>query len=148
MKQNINFWLIEEKVQDYIILMILKLFLNTQMIWVMFIKTLKNTTPNKKPKIWIIFDYMIADMLSNKNLNPIVTELFIRGTKLNISHVFIIQSYFAVPKNIRLNSMNYFIIKIPNKGELSKLNLIIYQMLTLKTLWIFTKYVLQNQILF
>ena len=60
---------------------------------------------------------MIADMLSNKKLNPIVTELFIRGRKLNISLVFIAQSYFAVPKNVRLNSTHYFIMKIPNKRE-------------------------------
>ena len=59
---------------------------------------------NKKRKRLIIFNDMIADMLSNKRLNPIVTELFIRGRKLNISLVFIAQSYFAVPKNIRLNS--------------------------------------------
>ena len=49
------------------------------------------------------FDDVIAEMLSNKKLNPIVTELFIRDRKLNISLVFITQSYFAVPKNIRLN---------------------------------------------
>ena len=58
---------------------------------------------------------MIADMLSNKKLNPIVTELFIRGRKLNIYLAFITQSYFAVPKNIRLNSKHYFILKILNK---------------------------------
>ena len=58
---------------------------------------------------------MIVDLLSNKKLNPIVTELFIQGIKLNISLVFITQTYFAVPKNIRLNTMRYFIIKIPNK---------------------------------
>ena len=60
---------------------------------------------------------MIADILSNKKLNPIVTELFIRGRKLNISLVFITKSYFAAPNNIRLNCTNYF-IKIPNKQEL------------------------------
>ena len=54
-----------------------------------FIKTLKKHNPNKKRKILIVFDDMIADMLSNRKLNPIVTELFIRGTKLNISLVFI-----------------------------------------------------------
>ena len=54
-------------------------------------------------------------MLSNKKLNPMVTELFIRGRKLNVSPVFITQSYFAVSKNIRLNSRHYFIMKIPNK---------------------------------
>ena len=68
---------------------------------------------------------MIADMLSNKKLNAIVTELFIKGRKLNISLVFITQSYFAVPKNIRLNSIHYFVIKILNKGELPQLHLII-----------------------
>ena len=61
---------------------------------------------------------MIADMLSNKKLNPTVTELFIRGRKLNISLVFITQSYFTVSKNIRLNSLHYFVIKIPNQREL------------------------------
>ena len=66
------------------------------MIWVIFIKILKNTT--KKQKILIVFDDMIADMLSNKRFNPIVTELFIRGRKLNISLVFIAQSFFDVWK--------------------------------------------------
>ena len=81
----------------------------------------KNTeehNPNEKRKTLIVFDYMIADMLSNKKLNRIVTELFIRGKKLNISLVFITQSYFAVPKNIRLNSTRYLIMKIPSKEEL------------------------------
>ena len=64
---------------------------------------------------------MIADMLSNKKLSPIVTELFIRGRKLSISFVFITQSYFAVPKNIRLNSTHFFIMKIPNKWELQQI---------------------------
>ena len=73
---------------------------------------------NKKRKTLITFDDMIADMLSNKKLNSIVTELFIRGRKLNISLVFITQSYSAVAKNIRLNSTHYFIIKIPGKREL------------------------------
>ena len=54
--------------------------------------------PNKKRKILIVFDDIIADMLSNEKLNRIVTELFIRGRNLNISLVFITQSYFTVPK--------------------------------------------------
>ena len=70
---------------------------------------------NKKRKILLIFDDMIADMLSNKKHNPIVTELSIRVRKLNISLVFITQSYFAVPKNTRLRSTHHFITKIPNK---------------------------------
>ena len=80
-----------------------------------FRKTMKNTTQIKKRKILIVFDYIIAYMFSNKKLNPIVNKLFIRGRKLNISFVFITQSYFTVSKNIRLNSTHYFIIKIPNK---------------------------------
>ena len=59
-------------------------------------------------------------MLSNKKLNPIVTELFIRGRELNISLVFITQSFFAVPINIRLKFTHYFIMKIPNKRELQQ----------------------------
>ena len=57
-------------------------------------------------------------MVSNKRINPVVTVFFIRGRELNISLVFITQSYFAVPKNIKLNSTHYFIMKIPNKQEL------------------------------
>ena len=73
--------------------------------------------PNKKRKILIAFRDMTADMLSNKKLNGIVTELFIKGRKLNISLVFVTQFSFAVPKNIRLNSTYYFIMKIPNKRK-------------------------------
>ena len=58
---------------------------------------------------------MIGDMLSKKNFNPIVTELFIRCRKLNIYLIFIMRSYFAIPKNIRINSTHYFIMKIANK---------------------------------
>ena len=87
----------------------------------MFIKNIKEYNPNKKRKIVIVFDDMIADMLSNKKINPIVTELFIRGRKLNISLVFITQSYFAVPTNISLNSAYYFIMKIPNKRQLQQI---------------------------
>ena len=61
---------------------------------------------------------MIANMLSNKKLNPIVNELFVRNRKLNISLVFITQTYFTILKNIKINSTHYFIIKTPNKQEL------------------------------
>ena len=71
----------------------------------------------RERKILIVFDDMIADMINNKKLNPIVTELFIRGRKLNISIVFITQSYFKVPKDVRLNSTHFFIMKILNKRE-------------------------------
>ena len=75
----------------------------------------------KKCKILIVFDEMIADMINNKKLNPVVTELFIRGRKLNISIVFITQSYFIVPKDVGLNSTHFFIMKIPNKRELQQI---------------------------
>ena len=65
---------------------------------------------------------MIADMINNNKLNTIVTELFIRGRKLNISIVFIIQSYFKVSKDVRVNSTHFFIMKIPNKENFSKLH--------------------------
>ena len=81
-------------------------------------KNIEEYNPHKNKKILIVFDDMIADTLSKKKLDLVVTELFIRGRKLNITLIFITQSYFAVPKNIRLNSLHYFIMKIPNKWEL------------------------------
>ena len=83
-------------------------------------KNIEDYNPEKKRKILIVFDDMIADMINNKRLNPIVTELLIRDRKLNISIVFITQSYFKVPKDVRLNSTHFFIMKIPNKRELQK----------------------------
>ena len=76
---------------------------------------------DKERKILIVFDDMIADMINNKKLNSIVTELFIRGRKLNISLVFITQSYFKVPKDVRLNTSHFFIAKIPNNRELQQI---------------------------
>ena len=66
---------------------------------------------------------MIADMINNKKLNLVITELFIRCRKLNISIVFITQSYFKVPKDVRLNSTHFVIMKIPNKRELQQMAL-------------------------
>ena len=71
----------------------------------------------------MIFDDMIADMINNKKLNLVVTELFIRGRKLNTSIVFITQSYFKVPKDVTLNSTHFFIMKISNKKELQQIAL-------------------------
>ena len=84
-------------------------------------KNIEEYKPNKKYRILTAFDDMIADILSNKKLNPIVTELFIRSRKLNISLVFITQSYFVVPKAIILTSTHYFVMKIPNNLELQKI---------------------------
>ena len=86
-------------------------------------KNIEDYNPGKKRKILIVFDDTIAAMISNKKLNPVVTELFIRGRKLNISIVFITQLYFKVPKNVRLNSTHFFIMKIPNKIELQQIAL-------------------------
>ena len=66
---------------------------------------------------------MIADMTHNKKLNSIVTELFITGRKLNISLVFITQSYLKVPKDVRLNTSHIFIAKIPNKRQLLQISI-------------------------
>ena len=86
-------------------------------------KNIEGYNPKKKRKVLIVFDDMIADMIKNKRLNPIVTELFIRGRKLNISIVFITQSYFKGPKDFRLNSTHFFIMKISNKRELQQIAL-------------------------
>ena len=80
-------------------------------------KNIAEDNPNKKQKTLIVFN-MIADMLSNKKLNPTVTELFIREKNQNLYLVFITQSYFSVSKHIRLNSTPYFVLKILNKSEL------------------------------
>ena len=111
-------------------------------------ENIKECNPKKTRKILIIFDDMIADMLSNKKFHSIVTQLFIKGRKLNISLAFLTQSYFAVPKNNRRNYTYYFIMKIPNKQYFNKLQLINYQILNLKTLLIFTKNLLQGNIIF
>ena len=62
-------------------------------------------------------------MINNKRLNPVVIELFIRGRKLNVSIAFITQSYFKVPKEVRLNTAHFFIMKISNKRELQQIAL-------------------------
>ena len=74
--------------------------------------------PNRKRKILIIFDDMIPDIMTNKQFQAIIKQLFIRCRKLSISLAFITQSYFSVPKDVRLNSMHYLIMKINNKKEL------------------------------
>ena len=71
-------------------------------------KNIEEHNLGKKIKILVVFDDMIADMITNKKLNPVVTELFIRGRKLNISIVFITQSFFTVLKEVRLNSTHFF----------------------------------------
>ena len=84
-------------------------------------KNIDEYNPDKENKILIVFDDMIADMIHNKKLNSIVTKLFIRGRKLNISLVFITQSYFKVLKDVRLNTSHLFITKILNRRELQQI---------------------------
>ena len=84
-------------------------------------KNIDEYNPSKENKILIVFDDMIADMIHNKKINSIVTKLFIRGRKLNISLVFITQSYLKVPKDVRLNTSHFFIAKIPDKKNFNKL---------------------------
>ena len=81
-------------------------------------KNIDEYNPDKENKIVIVFDDMIPDMIHNKKLNSIVTELFIRGRKLNIPLVFITQSYFKVPKDVRLNTSHSYIAKTPNRREI------------------------------
>ena len=77
-------------------------------------KNIEEYNSNTKRKLLMVFDNLITDVLINKKRNPIVTELFIIGRKLNISLVFITQYYFVVLKTIRLNSTHCFIVKIQN----------------------------------
>ena len=86
-------------------------------------KNIDDYNPRKKCKVLIVFDDMIAEMINYKKLDSIVTELFITGRKLDISIVFFTQSYFKVPKDVRLNSTHFFIMKIPNKRELQQIAL-------------------------
>ena len=77
--------------------------------------------PDKENKTLIVFDDMIADMIHKKKLDSMVIELFIRGRTLNISLVFITQSYFKVPKDVRPNTTHFFITKIPNRREIQEI---------------------------
>ena len=114
-------------------------------------KNIDEYNPDKENKILIVFDDMIADMIHNKKLNSIVTELFIRGRKLNISLVFITQSYFKVPKNVRLSSTHFFTMKTSNKRKIQQINLslqIIHPTLTPKISLRSTKNILLHHIIF
>ena len=81
-------------------------------------ENIDNYNLNRKRKILIVFDDMIADIMTNKKFQSVIKELFIRCRKLNSSLVFITQSYFSVPKDVILNSTHYLILKINNRKEL------------------------------
>ena len=84
-------------------------------------ENIDNYNPKRKRKILIVFDDMIADIMTNKKFQSLIKELFIRCRKLNISLVFITQSYFSVPIDVRLNSTLYLIMKINNRKELQNI---------------------------
>ena len=85
-------------------------------------KNIEEYNPGKKHKVLIVFDNMIADMHINKKLNSVVTDLFIRCRELSISLVFIMQSYFKISKDVKLNTTHFFIMKIPDKQELEQIS--------------------------
>ena len=82
---------------------------------------INNSNPNRNRKILIVFGDMIADIMNNKKFQAIIIELFIRCRKLNISLVFITQSYFSFPKEVRLNCTHSLIMKIHNRRELQSI---------------------------
>ena len=84
-------------------------------------ENINNRDSSRKRNILIVFDEMIADITTNKKFHAIIKEMFIRCIKLNISLVFITQSYFSVPKDVRLNSKHYLIMKINNRKELQNI---------------------------
>ena len=97
------------------------ILLGTQMIWMIFIKILKNATQRNSRKYYsYLMKWLLIRLVIKNLIRSIVTELFIRGKKLNIYCVFITQSYFTVPKNIRLTSTHYFVMKILDKRELQQ----------------------------
>ena len=82
---------------------------------------INNYNKNRDKKVLIVFDDMIADIEYNKNFKRIIKELFYRARKINVSIVFITQSYFRALKDARLNSMHYILMKIGNKKELKRI---------------------------
>ena len=84
-------------------------------------ENINDYNPSRKRKTLIVFDDTIPDIMSNKKFQAMIKELFVGCRKLNISLVFITQSYFSVPKDVRLNSTHYLIMKINNRKELQNI---------------------------
>ena len=112
-------------------------------------KNIEKHNPRKKYNILTVFDDMIAAMINNKKLNPVVTELLMGGIKLNISIAFITQSYFKVQKKVILNTTHFFIMKIVSKRELQQIALNHSSDIDFKDfIKIYIKSKLQNHVLF
>ena len=107
-------------------------------------KNIDGYNPNTERKFFIVFDDMIANIMTNKKFQAIVKELFIRCRKLNILLVFIPQSYFSVPKNVRLNVTHYLVMKLTTKENYKILQLIHLLILITKKLRRFTENVQKN----
>ena len=86
-------------------------------------KNINGYNPIIRRKSLMAFDDMIAEIMSNEKFQAFVKKLFLRCRKLNISYVFIIQSYFSVPKDVRLKSTCYLIMKINNETELQNITI-------------------------
>ena len=119
--QSINYLLTEEKKQELKNQKNPKAFIEYSQTNDDIYENLEDHNPMKKRKVLILFDNVIVDMESNKQLSPVVTELFLRGRKLNILLVFTSQPCFNLTKTIRLNATYYFVMKIPNKRELQQI---------------------------
>ena len=107
-----------------------------------------NYNPKRDKKVLIVFDDMIADIMTNKKFHAIIKEFFIRCRKLNISLVFISQSYFSVPKDVRSNTTHYLNMEIKNRIELKILQLIILQTQTIMIFKKITENVQKNLLIF
>ena len=127
------------------------------MLWMIFMKISKNTIQIKNAKYCykLLINIPNNQLIQNikiclviKKFKSIGTELFIRGRKVNVSPVFIAHSYFAVPKNIRLNFTHYFIMKILNKQQLQQIAFNHSSYIDFRGFMIFTKYLLQNYFTF
>ena len=121
MNQGINYLLKEEKKVGIKNLKHPKVFIDYSQTIDDVYGNLESYNPKEKRRVLIVFDEIKADIEFNKKLCPIVTELFLRERKFNISLVFISQSYFKLSKTISLNATHYFIMNRPNKSELQKI---------------------------
>ena len=112
------------------------------------INDIEDYNKKRKRKILFIFDDMISHVMSDKKAQQTLKDLFIRCRKLNISLCFLTQSYFSVPKEVKLNCPHYTLFKLNNRRELKYIAIIIQLILIIKTLLKFIESVLKNLLIF
>ena len=112
------------------------------------INDIEDYNKKRKRKIHFIFDDMISHVMSDKKAQQTLKDLFIRCRKLNISLCFLTQSYFSVPKEVKLNCPHYTLFKLNNRRELKYIAIIIQLILIIKTLLKFIESVLKNLLIF